>query len=103
MEGESVGGRVPALEAPVMVESDLAGVSMETPVTAQNLGRPVRGSTGIVGYMNDHEAGTRKVGDLTFEFNCYVILVIVGICKTNFWCNLHASVSLYHRNSNRCN
>ena len=78
VEGEStmsVGGRVSALEAPVSVGRDLDGVSMGTPVTAHSLGRPVRGSTGIVGYMNDYKAGTRKVGDLTFVFSCYVILL----------------------------
>ena len=105
VEGEatmSVGGRVSDLEAPV-VGRDLDGVSGGTATFTGSLGRPVRGSNGIVGYMNDFEAGTRKVGDLTFVFSCYVILVIVGICKSIFWCVALSSVSLYHRNSNRHN
>ena len=84
MEGEasvSVGGRVANLEAPVVVR-DLDGVSGGTTTVTGNLGRPVRGSHGIVGYINDFEAGTRKVGDLTFVFTCYVMLFIIGICDS---------------------
>ena len=102
VEGETVGGRVSNLAAP-MVERDVDVLSSGIPTVTGSLGRPVRGSNGIVGYMNDFEAGTRKVGDLTFVFSCYVILVIVGICKSIFWCVSLASVSLYHRNSNRRN
>ena len=103
VEGEStmsVGGRVSALEAPVSVGRDLDGVSMGTAtVTTHSLGRPVRGSTGIVGYMNDFEAGNRKVGDLTFVFSCYVILFIAGICNSIFCCVTLASVFINYRNS----
>ena len=113
VEGEAtipvsdVGGRGSELEAPVsvpLVGRDLVGVTGGTathnlgarPLTG-SLGRPVRGSNGIVGYMNDFEAGNRKVGDLTFVFSCYVILFIAGICNSIFCCVTLASVLIYYR------
>ena len=98
VEGETVGGRVSSLAAPV-VERDVDVLSSGTPTVTGSLGRPVRGSNGLVGYMNDYEAGTRKVGDLTFVFSCYVILFIAGICNSIFCCVTLASVFVNHRNS----
>ena len=108
MEGEAtmsvfdMGGRVSDLEAPV-VGRDLDGVSGGTTTVTGNLGRPVRGSHGIVGYINDFEAGTRKVGDLTFVFICYVMLFIVGICNSTNYCVTLATIVIIYRNSIRLN
>ena len=96
VEGETVGGRVSNLAAP-MVERDVDVHSSGISTVTGSLGRPVRGSSGIVGYMNDFEAGNRKVGDITFVFSCYVILFIAGICSSIFCCVTLASVLINYR------
>ena len=64
---ESVGGRVAIVE-PLVVERVLDGVSGGTTTAVGNLERPAWESHGIVGHVSEAEAGTGKVGDLTFVF-----------------------------------
>ena len=46
--------------------------TVEVKVT-DDLGRPVRGKDGVVGWMRDHEAVTKKVSGSFYVKSCYVI------------------------------
>ena len=62
------------------------GGSRHGPVEEQftgDIGRPVRGSNGVVGWMRDHEAANKKVSGITFVVNCYVICFVAGVCITS--------------------
>ena len=47
--------------------------SVEVQVTG-DLGRPVRGSNGVIGWMRDHEAVSKKVSGSTYVINCYIYI-----------------------------
>ena len=49
--------------------------SVEEQVTG-DLGRLVRGSYGIVGWMHDNEAANKKVSSITYVVSCYVIILL---------------------------
>ena len=76
--------------------------TVEVKVT-DDLGRPVRGRDGVIGWMHDHEAVSKKVSDSTYVINCYVICFVAGvyITSTSIFVSL-ASVTVVYRYSVRC-
>ena len=73
-----VGGRGNQLD---IVRGGSCHGSVEEQVTG-DLGRPVRGSYGIVGWMHDNEAANKKVSAITYVVSCYVICFVAGVCIT---------------------
>ena len=80
--GGIVGGHVEGRACVTVGGRDLNGASGGTAVVTGSLGRPARERLGNMVHFNDYKAETKKVGDLTFVFTCYVMLFIVGICNS---------------------
>ena len=74
-----VGGRGNSLDT---ARSGSRDGLVEEPVSG-SIGRPVKGSNGIVGWMHDHEAADSKVSGVTFVVSCYVIYFVAGVCITS--------------------
>ena len=76
--------------------------TVEEQVTG-DLGRPVRGSNGVIGWMRDHEAANKKVSNITYVINCYVICFVAGVYLTSTGIFIMiTSVSVVYRYSVRC-
>ena len=73
--------------------------TVEVKVTG-DLGRPVRGRDGVVGWMRDHEAVSKKVSGSTYVINCYVICFVAGIhlAITSFFVTI-SSVTIFNLDS----
>ena len=52
--------------------------NIEVKVTT-DLGKPVRGRDGVVGWMHDHEAVTKKVSGNVYVNSCYTLYFVAGI------------------------
>ena len=76
--------------------------TVEVQVTG-DLGRPVRGSNGVIGWMRDHKAVSKKVSGITYVINCYVICSVAGvyITSTSVFVSL-ASVTVINQYTVRC-
>ena len=76
--------------------------TVEVKVTG-DLGRPVRGRDGVVGWMRDHEAVSKKVSGSTYVINCYVIYFVAGVylTSTGIFVTI-TSVTVVYRYSVRC-
>ena len=75
--------------------------TVEVKVTG-DLGRPVRGRNGVVGWMRDHQAVSKKVSGSTYVINCYVICFVAGIhpATTSVFVMI-SSVTVFNRYSVR--
>ena len=75
--------------------------TVEMKVTG-DLGRPVRGSIGVIGWMHDHEAVTKKVSGSFYVNSCYVICFVAGIhlATTSVFVTI-SSVTVFDRDSVR--
>ena len=89
-----VGGRGNQLD---IVRGGSCHGSVEEQVTG-DLGRPVRGSNGIVGWMHDNEAANKKVSGITYVVSCYVICFFAGIylAITSYFVTI-SSVNIFNR------
>ena len=73
--------------------------TVEVKVTG-DLGRPVRGRDGVVGWMRDHEAVSKKVSGSTYVINCYVVCFVAGIhLATTSVIVTISSVTIFNRDS----
>ena len=73
--------------------------NIEVKVTT-DLGKPVRGRDGVVGWMRDHEAVTKKVSGSAYVNSCYVICFVAGINLTTTSVIVTiSSVTIFNRDS----
>ena len=77
-----MGGHVEGRACVTVGGRDLDGAREGTAVVSGSLRRPVRERLGNMVHSDDYKAETKKVGDLTFVFTCYVMLFIIGICDS---------------------